>query len=808
MKTTTEVERSSLRGRESKILVLGLMLVVLAGIFSPTNYTEAQSLPVCTFSGITDNEANNGPAGEKCQLRTCTQSDTISQVVGIQCNLSRNLGGAETLASPGKETPPPKGCYLLSFGTWGECISWFLARIAFVIMTLAAVVLWISGTLLNYVLDYTILQMAANLKDFTGINIAWKIIRDLMNIAFIFLLVYEGIKIIIGQSDTGKAKSIISGIVLASLLINFSLFFTKVLIDASNIVTIGIYNSIIDSSNVPKIDASGVASEAGIGSVSGLSVPFMNALGLANVFSSASFDAIVTQTGSQTNMLVFFLMGTVVFVIVSFIFFAISIMFIVRYVTLLILLMLSPVAYMGMALPQMNGYAKDWWKALNSQLIFPPVYMIMTLIILTLMQSEKFLVNGNWGEVTTGGSASSMGLLFNFAVIIGLTIASLVIAKSTSTKGSNYIKDATANLTKFAGNAVMGGVGNIGRNTVGRVGNSLVNSERFKNLAFKTDKDGNVVARSGLNGLVTRGAIKTADAAAKSAFDVRGTSTFGQIASATNMKDAFGKADDPKKVNFQKDLEGKGKAAADFAKLLKPAAGKEEEAKKRAAQTLINSDGYKKLMEEERKAKEAAQNHTQNIEAATKKVKEIEKKKEDALTPRDRENAEKELAAAKQELENKQKDGAAILKASEDATKARTDAETKSQDVYKNRVEAYAATFDDNKDGSKVGNKSAGSYLSRYWSSVAKITGGVVLGGQFGSATTGGILGAGQISPTTRADARAIAAAIRKAPNEKKKLTKKALEDTFGTQFEDEEDKDAKKDGGEGEKKEEGEAKT
>ena len=132
-------------------------------------------------------------------------------------------------------------CAFGSGGTWTDCILDVIGSIAYnTILKLAAFILYLAGTILDFVINFTIVDMASNLSKLTGINMAWKVIRDLMNMAFIFLLVYEAIKLIIGQSDTGKIKNFITFIVLASLLINFSLFFTKVMIDASNIVTIGV----------------------------------------------------------------------------------------------------------------------------------------------------------------------------------------------------------------------------------------------------------------------------------------------------------------------------------------------------------------------------------------------------------------------------------------------------------------------------------------------------------------------------------------------------------------------------------------
>src|SRR3989344_7156265 len=185
---------------KSKVLLLGLMLIVLVGIFIPTHSAQAWCIT---------------PTG-------CLEDMCRAVAVGI--------------------------------------------------LTLMSFITGIAGYFLNFVLQYTIVDMQTNLSGLTGINIAWKVMRDLMNMAFIFLLVYEGIKMIIGLSDTTKVKKFISMIVLASLLVNFSLFFTKVLIDASNVVTIGFYKAVLGPPTVPPTEGYGLSS------------PIMKALGLTSVY--------------------------------------------------------------------------------------------------------------------------------------------------------------------------------------------------------------------------------------------------------------------------------------------------------------------------------------------------------------------------------------------------------------------------------------------------------------------------------------------------------------------------------------------
>ncbi len=422
-----------------------------------------------------------------------------------------------------------------------ECL-WkdFLALIGTLLITIASWFLYAGGAILNFVLNYTIINFSANISPMIGINIAWKVVRDLMNIAFIFLLVYEAIKLIIGQNDTIKVKKFIGMIVLASLLINFSLFFTKIMIDASNIVTVGFYNSIIgpDAAKDP---------------TTGLSNPIMSALGLTKAFSPSQLKVIAG--GDTANIVILALFISVLFVITAFIFFAVAIMFLIRYIVLIILLMLSPIGFMGWAIPQLKPYTDKWWDSLQGQLLWAPIYMIMTWVTLTLIGSGGFVKKSDaviTGMVPPPGqvpSADSIGLIINFGVIIGLLIASIVIAKSTATKGQEQIGTATKWATAAAGGVIMGGAGALGRRTVGAAASRLGESQRFQNFA----------GRSAFGQKLLQGTRKVGDAS----FDTRSSYIGGKVASTTGVD--FGTA---QQGGFNKTLAEKTAAKEKFAQSL------------------------------------------------------------------------------------------------------------------------------------------------------------------------------------------------------------------------------------------------
>ncbi|KND47993.1 MAG: hypothetical protein AB201_00100 [Parcubacteria bacterium C7867-006] len=491
------------------------------------------------------------------------------------------------------------------------------------ILSLMGWILWLSGTLLNAVMKFTIVDLSTRLEGLTGINIAWKIIRDLMNIVFIFVLVYEGIKLILNMGSLNSVKNFIFGVVLASLLINFSLFFTRVLIDGSNVITIGIYNSIVTPPAVPNGFVGPIQDNYG------LSDKIMSALGLQGIYGDTDLSANFGGGKGVGGILIMGLGSGIIILISSFVFFAVSIMFIIRYLTIIFLLMLSPVAYMGMALPEMKPYAKQWWDSLKGQLLFPPIFMVMMLVILTLMTSPGFITESYFSTLFNSGNSApsfdTMNLLINFIVIIGLLITALVTAKTWASMGSKHIGNATKSLTAFTGGAIFGGAARVGRNTLGRFGNSVANNQDLLDRAAKGDR-------------MARIQLAAANKAATSTFDTRGSRAFGKIADTAGMGKDFGKADDPKKQNFRKIREEQIKKDVDDAKKYKPndlvveeAKAKlnsqefkdAEDARKREHDAYINSAEYKESPE----AKKLEKDKSDNAEDKA-KLKELRDKEE------------------------------------------------------------------------------------------------------------------------------------------------------------------------------------
>lgn len=391
-----------------------------------------------------------------------------------------------------------------------------------IIMTMTAGLLGFSGLFLDYIIDLTVVKLADNLKNIAAINNTWKVIRDLANMSFIFILLYQGVRMVLGLGD-GKSgvQNVVKNIIVAAILVNFSLFFTKVIIDASNIVTLGFYRSIVSSGTGEVIP--------GYETNFGLAGAFMKALRLSSLYKVNFFEtwAATALSGAQGPLV--FAGNTVFMLIATFVFLAVAVMFIIRYLSFIILLIMSPIAFVAMAIPGLNDLKEKYVKTLTSQALFAPVFMLLTWVMLTLAGDSGFLkstVGGTLGDALTRPDGSTISLIVEYTLIIGLLIQTLVLSKSVATKAGFVTKDMVNKGTSFLGGAMFGGAAWAGRQTIGRRAASMAKDEDLQKRADQGD-------------LGARMKLGAAKYVSKSSFDAR-RSFLGEKA-ASNMGIDMGK---------------------------------------------------------------------------------------------------------------------------------------------------------------------------------------------------------------------------------------------------------------------------
>jgi len=422
-----------------------------------------------------------------------------------------------------------QGYYTLNSPAEADCIYWFgvnpmacAASTANIALQITSYLVGISGGLMDIAINQTVVEMADWVDSIDVVDAAWEILRDIANLTFIFILLYIAIQTILGL-NTQSTYQAIAYTIMIGLLMNFSLFFTQVVIDTSNVIATRFYD------NIKTEDPSNTVATQLLASVK-----------LPSVYGNPPASS-PNPTWGQIFVTGFG--GVVLFIIVAFSFLAVSILLIIRFVILIMLMILSPLAFTAYILPKTRGYFMMWLDRLLKECFWVPAYFVLLYIAMRIAATLHQAINTSGGDLNNAlANPTSPGggeTLLHFFVIIFFFVAALIISQKVGATGastavsigSKWGKSGRGMLTAGAGAATMGAAGFAGRQSIGRLGAGIAESEALKGAQ----------ARGGLRGLTARAVRGTGSKMAQSSFDVRATSAGGGVAGALGLGKAGGK---------------------------------------------------------------------------------------------------------------------------------------------------------------------------------------------------------------------------------------------------------------------------
>jgi hypothetical protein len=322
-----------------------------------------------------------------------------------------------------------------------------------VLLALGAFFAWVTGNILDYSLQELVFGMGKLINEGgvgVAIDSAWRVIRDLCNLAFIFGFIYLGIRTII-DPESSSVKRTLSQIIIGAFLINFSLYITKFIIDISNFTAYTIYNAMV----------------SGDGSISTL---MFQMLGVSSFYSTVQINPQMFVNATGMGMISFYVMGMLLLIVAAFIFLASAILLITRFVALVFIMIASPVLFAATIFPKTASKATEIWGKLFSQAFFAPLFLLLMLVSMMIMQSfTSIMSHGVQLSAAFSGSNTqfdAFGVVVSFVVVMFFLIQSLLIAQKLGVSGGS--------LAVSVGNKIKGNVQSfVGRNTIGRVGNRV-----------------------------------------------------------------------------------------------------------------------------------------------------------------------------------------------------------------------------------------------------------------------------------------------------------------------------------------------
>lgn len=411
---------------------------------------------------------------------------------------------------------------------WGVVpdLTCIMAWVSYSIMGLFAWLAGAMGVVMNYSVQELVVKMGVTVQTITAIDVAWSILRDIANVFLVFITLFMGIATILGISSYGY-KQLFWRIIVAALFVNFSLFFTTIVIDVSNIAAINLYAGLAGSAN---IDA-GCATTAGASAdpciKGGVSGAIMNGAKLTSAFDAVTLTAGgngITHSDNDDvhwNIILASFMNGILFIILAFVYGAAAILLVTRFVVLIILMILSPIAFVAI-ITRVGG--RKWWSMVLGQSLFAPAFFLMLLISIQIIATlaspaVNFLGVINSSVAAATGDVTAMSIFLNYAVVIGFIIVSLVVARSMGAYGSQAIIKTGQNWSRRAGMAAGATVGaatfgagaRLARGTVGR-------------SAYERTQDSDLLERasqSGMRGRVARAQLGMYNKLSNTSFDAR-----------------------------------------------------------------------------------------------------------------------------------------------------------------------------------------------------------------------------------------------------------------------------------------------
>jgi len=448
------------------------------------------------------------------------------------------------------------------------------------IMSLFAWLVGVAAITLDNAVYYTVVTMGSYVNNLSAIGVTWRILRDIGNIMLIFGFLAVGITTILNVGWYGGGKRMLPMMLVAAVFLNFSLFISEAIIDTGNLFATQFYTQINGGlpAGAKNLDLASVSSE-------GISNKIMNQLGLQTIYGDGTVNREIFKAG---NTWVIGFMGIILFLITAFVLFSLAFVLIARFVILIFLIILAPIGFAGLAVPQLAARARKWWDKLFEQVITAPILLLMLYIALAIITDVHFLTgfgssttSGGWtgfvqNATGTGNLTGFAGLLLSFIVAMGLLIAVVIQSKNLSAFGADWASKTAGKLTF--------GLTAAGMRTTAGWGLQAA-SKRFRSSKLVRVP---VVGRMVAGGL---------DRGAKASFDVRGATVFGGL-KATGI-DA-GKA---QVGGYRKELEEAIKGREEHAKTLQLTSAEKEQ----QAMWASRSDAQKELHDEELNRMDAEQ---------------------------------------------------------------------------------------------------------------------------------------------------------------------------------------------------------
>ena len=451
------------------------------------------------------------------------------------------VAGTAAPTTPTAATPAATGNNKVedSFCTLGGGVSTCIAGIYSVFaVSLTSVFAYIGG----YIFSFAV-QISLNSVTYSQLFLSsgWASVRDIANMAFIFMLIYIAITIII-EAETSNTMRTLAWVVTMALLINFSFFITRVVVDAGNLLAIQFYNAIpakqtiqdavngnVSSalSALPNSVATSVSSMLPNAQTKDLTSTIMQAVQIQGLIGNNAFKQFNNSNGFLTALIVQMTVYTavgVIFIILFIIFSQVGLKFLMRAIGLWFVIIVAPLAFAARAISNSSRPARKyydmWQDALIKYSFYPAIFLFTFLItnsvinamslgngIVPQIYASLSGVSGNSGATMVGLGVAIANVVLRMGIVVIMLWYGLSVADKVISTGNEMARGITGKIGAAVGGATFGMAARLGQRTIGQGAQRFAESATGRRLAATPILSG-----------ITRGARAIGGAS----FDVRG----------------------------------------------------------------------------------------------------------------------------------------------------------------------------------------------------------------------------------------------------------------------------------------------
>lgn len=422
------------QGRKAKASKAVLFLMLSFLIFVGFSFESQAAISCGMQSSNCTNKSTPGydPALSECGLKT-----------GMCMTPAAALAEATTPASASATGVPPaintvqKVALDILTEPLVNAFKWVLVQV----FNLCLLLTGIATTLFAWVINPDNMSGKNGLLNKQAVKDVWIMVRDLLNMTFILILLFAAFCTIF-QVEKWNLKKVWLNVLINALMVNFSFPIARFFIDISNVAFYYFVNNLFTSST----SVSGSSIMASLTSITKISSIFQPA-------NYASYDI-----AYLVAMIVFtFILGMTMLIIAA--------LFVVRLVALAMLVMFSPIGFVGYVFPATASYANDWWQKLFSYAFFAPVMMFMMAISMRIMEVmgaenfQSFISNATVNAPSEQSNWIAQSAFFTIPIItlwmgIGIAqkagVAGAATIVGSVTKGGKWLANRPGALGGYA----------------------------------------------------------------------------------------------------------------------------------------------------------------------------------------------------------------------------------------------------------------------------------------------------------------------------------------------------------------------